>query len=73
MDIRNKTPKAIRLQLEGGKRCFLTPGGKGQISPRQAEEPAIKALLDDGTIEIDGVPPRKRGKAVADDAAKKKS
>ena len=70
MDIKNKTTKPIRLPLAGGKRCFLVPGRKGQISPRQAEEPAIKALLDDGSIEIQGVAPRKRGKIAAEDAAR---
>lgn len=68
MDIRNKTAKPIRLPLAGGKRCFLTPGGKGQISPKQADEPAVKALLDDGSIEIEGVPPKKRGKAAGTDS-----
>ena len=67
MDIRNKTNKPIRLPLEGGKRCFIVPGGKGQISPKQGEEAKIKALLEDGTIEIDGVAPRKRGKIAAED------
>ena len=66
MDIRNKTNKPIRLPLEGGKRCFLTPGGKGQISPKQGEEPKIKAMLEKGSIEIEGVPPRKRGKIAAE-------
>ncbi len=54
MDILNKTTKAIRIPLSGGKRLFLGPGGLGQISPKAAEEPAVKALLDDGSIEIKG-------------------
>ncbi|MFT7076640.1 MAG: hypothetical protein ACJA0P_002658 [Planctomycetota bacterium] len=69
MDIKNKTTKPLRLPLEGGKRCFIVPGGKGQIAPKQLEEPAIKALLADGSIEIQGVPPRKqRGKAASEES-----
>lgn len=60
MDIRNKTGKPIRIPLAGGKRLFLKGGGMGQISPKAAEHPPIKALIDDGTIEIQGVGPKSR-------------
>ena len=54
MDIINKTKEPIRIPLSGGKRLFLSPGGLGQISPKAAEQPAVKALIDDGSIEIRG-------------------
>lgn len=54
MDILNKTKEAIKIPLSGGKRLFLGPGGLGQISPKAAEEPKVKALIESGAIEIQG-------------------
>ena len=72
MDIRNKTGKPIRIPLAGGKRLFLKGGGMGQISPKAAEHPPIRALLDEGVIEIQGVMPKNRssgGESSADAGA----
>ena len=55
MDILNKTAEAIQVPLGGGKRLFLSVGGMGQISPKTAAMPAVKALLDSGSITIKGV------------------
>ncbi len=57
MDIKNTTAKPIRVPLAGGKRLFLGPGGKGQIAPKAAEHPPVKALIDAGDLEIQGVNP----------------
>ena len=54
MEIKNKTKLPLRVKLPGGKLLRLSPGGVGQIAPKAAEHPAVKALLDDGTIEIVG-------------------
>lgn len=58
MDILNKTGKPVRIPLAGGKRLFLKGRGMGQISPKAAEEPGVKALIEAGTIEIQGVSPK---------------
>lgn len=60
MDIKNTTAKPIRVPLSGGKRLFLSPGGKGQIAPKAAEHPPVKALIDAGDLEIQGVNPLQR-------------
>lgn len=60
MDIKNLTAKPLRIPLSGGKRCFLVPGGKAQISAKQRDEPAVQALLEEGKIQIQTTPPLKR-------------
>jgi len=60
MDIKNVTSKPLRVPLAGGKRLFLSPGGKGQIAPKAAEHPPVKALIDAGELEIQGVNPLQR-------------
>ena len=61
MDILNKAKEAIKIPLSGGKRLFLGPGGLGQISPKAAEGPKVKALIEDGSIEIRGGKTSRRG------------
>ena len=52
MDITNKTQKALRLPLPGGKKLFLGPGRTGQISPKATDHPPLKALIDAGEVEL---------------------
>ncbi len=63
------TGKPLRIPLAGGKRLFLKGGGMGQISPKAAEHPPIKALIDDGTIEIQGVGPKSRQSGASNSGA----
>ena len=55
MELRNKTNRPIRVPLPGGKRLHLGPGGTGQISPKAADHPPLKELIDAGELEIEGV------------------
>ena len=73
MDIKNMTAKPMRVPLAGGKRLFLSPGGKGQVEPRAAEHPPIKALIDAGDLEIQGVNPRNRSAGSGNPAKANKS
>ncbi|MFK5956910.1 MAG: hypothetical protein QM477_10755 [Planctomycetota bacterium] len=54
MDIRNKTPRPLKISLPGGKVLRLGPRMTGQISPKAAEHETLKKLLDEGVIEILG-------------------
>ncbi len=52
MEIRNKTKRPLRVPLPGGKKLHLGPGKTGQITPKAAEFPALKKLIDDEQLEI---------------------
>lgn len=54
MDILNKTPRPLKISLPGGKVLRLGPKMVGQISPKAAEHPPLKKLLEEGVIEIQG-------------------
>jgi hypothetical protein len=54
MEISNKTKRPLRVPLPGGKKLHLGPGRTGQIAPKAAEHPPVKALLDAGDLEIVG-------------------
>jgi len=54
MEIRNTTKQPLKVPLPGGKRLFLGLGGTGQISPKAADHPPVKKLIDEGVIEILG-------------------
>lgn len=54
MDILNKTQRPLRVPLPGGKKLFLSPGKTGQVSPKAAEHPPLKALIEAGDIEVQG-------------------
>ena len=55
MDIHNKTQKPVAVPLPGGKKLRLGPGKTGQITPKAAEHPPVKKLIEDGVLEITGV------------------
>jgi len=55
MDIVNKTQKPVAVPLPGGKKLRLQPGKTGQITPKAAEHPAVKKLVEEGVVEIVGV------------------
>ena len=55
MDIHNKTQKPVAIPLPGGKKLRLGPGKTGQITPKAAEHPPVKKLIEDGVLEITGV------------------
>ncbi len=54
MEIKNTTKRPIKVPLPGGKRLFLGLGGTGQIAPKAAEHPPVKALIDSGDLEVVG-------------------
>ncbi len=54
MDILNTTKRPLKIQLPGGKVLRLGPGNTGQINPKAAEHPAVKKLIEEGVIEIQG-------------------
>jgi len=52
MEIKNTTKRPLRVPLPGGKRLHLGPAASGQVTPKAAEHPGFKQLLDSGEIEI---------------------
>ena len=52
MEIKNTNKQPLKVPLPAGKRLFLKPGEKGQITPKAAEHPPLKKLIDEGSIEI---------------------
>jgi hypothetical protein len=50
--IKNTTHMPLRVSLPQGKVMHLGPQKTGQISPKAAEHPAVKALVEAGKIEI---------------------
>ena len=54
MEILNKTKRPLRIPLPGGKRLHLAPGKTGQISPKSADHPPLKMLIEQGEVELLG-------------------
>jgi hypothetical protein len=52
MTITNKTHRPLRVPLSGSRTLHLGPGKTGQISPKDAEDPRLKKLVEQGAIEI---------------------
>ena len=52
MTITNKTRRPLRVPLSGSRTLHLGPGKTGQISSRDAEDPRLKKLVEQGAIEI---------------------
>jgi len=50
--VTNKTAKPLSIPLPRGKTLHLGPRKSGQISSHDLEHPALKRLVDAGTIEI---------------------
>jgi hypothetical protein len=50
--VTNKTAKPLSVPLPRGKTLHLGPRKTGQISSHDLEHPALKKLVDAGTIEI---------------------
>ncbi len=72
MEILNKTKRPLRIPLPGGKQLHLGPGKTGQISPKSADHPALKQLIDQGEVELVGGG-RSQGKGVSGDRTPKSS
>jgi hypothetical protein len=53
-EIKNKTTKPVSVPLLRGKTLFLGPGLTGQVAPKALDNPKLRALVEDGTIEIVG-------------------
>ena len=52
MEIRNTAKRPLKIALPAGKRLFLGIGGTGQITPKAAEHPPVRKLIEAGDIEI---------------------
>ncbi len=52
MNVSNKTQQPLSVPLPGGKKLRLGPGKTGQITPKAAQHPRVKKLIDDGELEI---------------------
>ena len=50
--VTNKTDKPLSIPLPRGKTLHLGPRKSGQISAHDVEHPALKKLVEAGTIEI---------------------
>jgi hypothetical protein len=50
--VTNKTRKPLSIPLGPGKKLFLGPGKSGEIASKAVEQAAVKALIEDGSIEI---------------------
>ena len=50
--VTNKTRRPLRVPLPGGKTLHLGPGKSGQISPKNADDPRLGKLVEEGVIEI---------------------
>lgn len=50
--VSNKTQQPVRVPLPRGKVLRLGPGKVGEIASNAVEHPALKKLVDAGTIEI---------------------
>ena len=60
-EIRNKTPRPLRIQLPGGKILHLGPSQVAQIADNAAEDPAVQKLVEEGSIELLGEGERPTG------------
>ena len=52
MEIRNASKRPLKVPLPAGKKLFMSIGGTAQLTPKAAEHPPVKKLIDDGDIEI---------------------
>jgi hypothetical protein len=50
--VTNKTRKPLSVPLGQGKKLYLGPGKSGEIASNDAERPAVKALVESGSLEI---------------------
>jgi hypothetical protein len=50
--VTNKTPKPLSVPLSRGKKLFLGPGKSGEIAASEVERPVVKALIEDGSLEV---------------------
>ncbi len=50
--VTNKTRRPLRVPLPGGKMLHLGPGKAGQIASKDADDPRLKKLVEEGAVEI---------------------
>jgi hypothetical protein len=48
----NKSTRPLRVPLPGGKVLHLGPGKSGQIADGASEHPALRKLIDAGTLQL---------------------
>lgn len=52
IEITNKSKRPLSVPLPGGKKLFLAPGAKGQISDRALQHPPLDLLVQEGHLEV---------------------
>jgi len=50
----NKTPRALKVPLGGGKTLFLGPAKSGQVSDAALQHPGLRKLIDAGDVQVQG-------------------
>lgn len=50
--VTNKTRKPLSVPLSRGKKLFLGPQKSGEIASSEIERPAVKALIESGSLEV---------------------
>ena len=50
----NKTHKPVSVPLPGGKKLRLGPLKSAEVTPKAVDHPAVKGLVEAGTIEVAG-------------------
>ncbi|TFH23577.1 MAG: hypothetical protein E4H03_05845 [Myxococcales bacterium] len=50
--VTNRTRKPLSIPLGRGKKLYLGPGMSGEIAANDIEDAAVKALVENGAIEI---------------------
>ena len=50
--VTNKTRKALSIALGRGKKLYLGPGKSGDLGASDIESAPVKAMLEDGSLEV---------------------
>jgi hypothetical protein len=53
-EIRNTTPRPLRVPLPLGKVLYLNPRGTGQVPANALEHPPLRKLVEEGKLELLG-------------------
>ena len=59
VEIKNTTKRPLKVSLPEGKKLFLGPGAKGNVSNKALEHPPLMKLIENGDVEVLG---RENGK-----------
>jgi len=54
VEIKNTTKRPLKIGLPEGKKLFLGPGAKGNVSNKALEHPPLMKLIECGDVEVLG-------------------